>query len=421
MTEITMPKLSDSMEEGTILKWLIADGQPVGRDDDLVEIETDKATMTYVSEADGDLRIVAAEGTTLPVGAVIAKIDVGTENAAEVGRADTDANADSGIAADANTDAPGNGTSVPGNGGLKAAASVVTSVVAEASSAATPLARRAATAHGIDLSELRGTGPRGRITRADVFTAAGVEPDAPPSRPQSPSPSGSKGDAEILAATRLQAVIARRMSQAKATIPEFEVQTEAIMDELIALRESLKPLIDEGAAAPSINDFIIRACALALRRHPRVNASYEDGEFHLHTRVNVGFAVARDDALIVPTVYDADLKALATIATEARQLADRVRSGAVTPPELSGATFTVSNLGMYGMTAIRPVINPPQAAILGVGSIREILARVDGEIVDRRLMTLTLSSDHRILYGADAARFLAEVRGLLESPLRLIL
>jgi pyruvate dehydrogenase E2 component (dihydrolipoamide acetyltransferase) len=211
------------------------------------------------------------------------------------------------------------------------------------------------------------------------------------------------------------------MAEAKATIPEFEVQTEVAMDEAIALRARLKELAGDGDPVPSINDFVIKACAVALRHHPRVNASYENGQFLLHRRVNVGFAVARDDALIVPTLYDADTLTLGAIARRTRLLAHRVRSAEITPPELSGATFTVSNLGMFGMTAIRPVINPPQAAILGVGAMREVLARVDGEIVDRTVMTMTLSSDHRVLYGADAARFLAEVRAALESPLRIAL
>lgn len=211
------------------------------------------------------------------------------------------------------------------------------------------------------------------------------------------------------------------MAQAKATIPEFEVQTEVVMDEAIAIRVRLRELAAGDDAVPSVNDFMIKASALALRRHPRVNASYEDGQFQLHGRVNVGIAVATDDALIVTTVFDADMKTLGSIARETRRLAQRVRAGEITPPELSGGTFTVSNLGMYGMTAIRPVINPPQAAILGAGAIREVLARVDGEIVDRTVMTLTLSSDHRILYGADAARFLAAIRDLLESPLRMAL
>jgi pyruvate dehydrogenase E2 component (dihydrolipoamide acetyltransferase) len=210
------------------------------------------------------------------------------------------------------------------------------------------------------------------------------------------------------------------MATAHATIPSFEVQTEAAMDAALAIRAGLKDVAGDDPV-PSINDLLIKACALALRRHPRVNASYADGRFELHPRVNVGFAVAADEALIVPTVYDADTKSLGAIARDTRELAERVRSGKITPAELSGATFTVSNLGMYGMTAIRPVINPPQVSILGVGAARQVLVRSEGEIVDRTLATLTLSSDHRILYGADAARFLADVQALIEAPLRLAL
>jgi len=176
-----------------------------------------------------------------------------------------------------------------------------------------------------------------------------------------------------------------------------------------------------GDGVPSLNDLVVKACATALRHHPRANGSYRDGAFELHPRVNVGVAVAAEDALVVAVVKDADAKSLGAIARETRRLAERVRSGAIAPPELSGATFTVSNLGMFGMTAITPVINPPQAAILGVGSLRETLARVDGEIVERTRMTLTLSCDHRILYGADAARLLGEIRDLLQAPLALAL
>jgi pyruvate dehydrogenase E2 component (dihydrolipoamide acetyltransferase) len=213
------------------------------------------------------------------------------------------------------------------------------------------------------------------------------------------------------------------MAEAKATIPHFQVQTEVVMDGAIAMRAELKALaeVDDAEIAPSVNDLIVKACALALRRHPHANGSYKEGRFELHERVNVGVAVAADGALVVPTVFDADIKSLGQIATETRRLAERVRSGQISPPELSGATFTVSNLGMYGMTAITPVINPPQAAILGVGSTRATLARDGEQIVDRSLLTLTLSCDHRILYGADAARFLAGVRALLEAPLRLCL
>jgi len=221
--------------------------------------------------------------------------------------------------------------------------------------------------------------------------------------------------------TRVQQLIARRMSEAKATIPEFQVQTEADIDAILALRAQLKDHAEAPDPMPSLNDFIVKACALALRRHPRANGSYRDGRFELHEHVNVGIAVAAADALIVPTIADADTRSVGAIAREARRLAAAVRDGSVTPPDLAGATFTVSNLGMYGMTAITPVINPPQAAILGVGAARATPALRDGELVERRLMTLTLSCDHRILYGADAAEFLSDIRRGLESPLSLLL
>lgn len=214
----------------------------------------------------------------------------------------------------------------------------------------------------------------------------------------------------------MQQVIARRMAETKATVPDFQVQTEVTMDALLALRVQLKAVADQP---PSVNDFIVKAAALALREFPLANGSFKDGQFELHSRVNVAVAVAADGALIVPTVTDADIRSLGAIAAEVRRLANAVREGTITPAELAGGTFTVSNLGMYGMTAITPVINAPQAAILGVGDSRGVLARVDGEIVDRQLMSLTLSCDHRILYGADASQFLYRIRQLLEQPLLL--
>lgn len=221
--------------------------------------------------------------------------------------------------------------------------------------------------------------------------------------------------------SRLQSIIARRMAEAKATVPHFQVETEVRMDAAIRLRSELKAAAGEGPV-PSFNDMIIRAAALALRDCPKANGSYREGAFELHDRVNVGMAVAADDALVVPTIFDADRKSLGEIGRDSRRLAARVREGTVTPPELAGGTFTVSNLGMFGMTAIYPVINPPQAAILGVGRTRPMLERgADGEIVDLSLMTLTLSCDHRILYGAEAAEFLGAIRDLLESPLRVAL
>ncbi len=416
MTDITMPKLSDSMEEGTILRWLKHEGETVEAGEDLVEIETDKATVTHAAEIAGAVQIVVEEGTSVPVGEVIARVGAGA--AEEGGEGAPAERGEVPPAGDVPTPPP------PSNGAEPAGEDVV---VTGASPSATPLAKRVARTHGVELEQVSGSGPRGRITRADVLTAAGVT-ESPPVAAKPPTtekpPATESDDFDTQEPTRVQQLIARRMSESRATIPNFEVETEAIMDAALEMRAALKAAIDQDRdeqAIPSINDFVVKACAIALRRHQRVNGSYVDGRFKLHRRINIGIAVATDDALVVPTLADADTKSLGTIANEARRLAARVRSGEITPPELSGGTFTVSNLGMFGMTAIRPVINPPQAAILGVGAIRETLARSDQEIIDRRLMTMTLSGDHRILYGADGARFLADVKALLESPLKLVL
>jgi pyruvate dehydrogenase E2 component (dihydrolipoamide acetyltransferase) len=420
MTDITMPKLSDSMEEGTILSWLKADGDEVTAGDELVEIETDKATVTHAAEAAGVLTIVAPEGTSLPVGATIARLGV----TADAPSPEAPAPAANGRAADASNGQPA------ADSGLTVPPAAAAPVQADGNVKATPLARRIAAAHGVALADVAGSGPLGRVTRSDVLHAAGITPPAPattaplePTAPAAapgpaPAPSGAKGEVEIVEPSRLQAVIARRMAEAKTTVPHFQVQTDAVMNAAIAFRAQFK---STGVQAPSFNDFVVKAAALALREHPRANSAYRDERFEQYARVNVGIAVAAEGALVVPTIFDADIKSLGEIAADARRLAGRVRDGTVSPSELEGATFTVSNLGMYGMTAIAPVINVPQAAILGVGALRETLARVDAEIVDRTLMTLTLSCDHRILYGADAAQFLSTIRELLEQPLRLAL
>jgi pyruvate dehydrogenase E2 component (dihydrolipoamide acetyltransferase) len=449
--EIAMPRLSDSMEEGTILRWLIADGERVARGQELVEIETDKASMTYESDRDGVLQIVVGEGESVAVGVPIARVGTaGAEQLVPGGKpAGTSAPA---LAAPEPGEGATSGPPIAGSGSHRiyveppnaaAHGAVRTSEPTAGSVPATPLARRAARVHEIDLAGVAGSGPRGRVLRADVLDAAGIAaPVREPTvavpraavtaesagtterttedRQTMPAAGGTaKGGSRRVEPTRTQRLIARRMAEAKATIPEFQVQTEVAMGAAIAFRAELQGILE--AEAPSLNDLVVKACALALRGHEHANGSYLDGGFELHERVNVGVAVAAADALIVPVVHDADTKALGQIARETRRLAERVRLGQITPPELAGGTFTVSNLGMYGMTQIVPVINPPQAAILGVGAIREVLARVDGDLVERRLMSLTLSCDHRILYGADAALFLAEIKQLLEAPLRLAL
>jgi pyruvate dehydrogenase E2 component (dihydrolipoamide acetyltransferase) len=241
-----------------------------------------------------------------------------------------------------------------------------------------------------------------------------VVPADAPATP--PAAGGAKGEVQTIELTRTQRTMARRMAESKATIPDFPVATEADVTELLALRATL---VETGRRA-TVNDFVVRAAALALREHPRVNGAYVDGAIQQHGRVNVGVAVAGADTLVVPTVFDADAKAVTAIAAEVRDLAARVRAGTITQPELAGGTFTVSNLGMFGVTAFTAVIQPGQAAVLAVGAAVDRLALdADGAPVARRVLTLTLSCDHRVLYGADAAAFLARLRELLEDPHRL--
>ena len=232
-------------------------------------------------------------------------------------------------------------------------------------------------------------------------------------------PGTAKGEVTITEPTRTQQLIARRMAESRATIPTFTLRATVDMTQCVELRATLKA---SGApVVPSFNDLVVKACAIALAEHPNANGAYRDGKFERYARVNVGVAVATEGSLVVPTVFDADRKGLAQIAAETRALAERVRAGAVTPPELSGGTFTVSNLGMFGVRSFEAVINPPQAAILSVGALEPRPVVRDGEVVVREQMDVELACDHRILYGAQAAEFLARVRGILEAPLALAL
>jgi pyruvate dehydrogenase E2 component (dihydrolipoamide acetyltransferase) len=464
MAEIVMPRLSDTMEEGTILRWLKHDGEQVGRGEELVEIETDKANMTYESDQEGVLETIAAEGDTLAVGEPIARVSTNT------GGAEGDSAVASPPAAEQEKEPASEPAGVRAVGdatedgdSYNAGSSTRRAEVEVASSGervkASPLARRIASESGVDLHMVSGSGPGGRIVKADVQVArVGDNPDtvivppataaSPVSKPRSapsPAPTASsaaepgstpastpvgvataKGETTTVELTRTQQTIARRMAESKATIPDFTLQMDVDMEECVKLREELKRLSPEEA--PTYNDMVVKGCALALREHPRANGSYRDGRVQLHSRVNVGVAVAVDSgnepgggALVVPTVFDAEEKSLGEIARETRALAERVRAGTITPPELGGGTFTVSNLGMFGVSAFTAIVNPPQAAILSVGALAPTAVVHAGDVVARSTMTVTLACDHRILYGADAARFLARVRELLEQPAALTL
>ena len=453
MADVVMPRLSDSMEEGTVLQWLKKVGEEIVVGEELVEIETDKANMAYESDVAGTLsEILVQEGETVPIGTPIARVGDSAEAsdpsaASPVGAGDPPppavAEASSGMAPP---------TPPPAGGAPEPARAQTTEAPAPADGdgdghrpKASPLARRLAKERQLDLRQVRGSGPGGRIVKADVERAspagdamAGVPHsrgrgapehmgDAAAAGPagQGPGPSSvsetAKGQVSYEDLSKTQQVIARRMSESKATAPHFYLRASVDMSRAVAGRAMLKGSAGEGDLVPSFNDMVVKACALALREHPRANGAYRDGRFELYSRVNVGVAVAAEDALVVPTVFDADRKGLRQIAAESRGLAQRVREGQITPPELSGATFTVSNLGMYGIDGFSAVINPQQAAILAVGAIEQRPVVRDGEIATAHLMQVDLACDHRILYGAPAAEFLARVRALLEEPLALAL
>jgi pyruvate dehydrogenase E2 component (dihydrolipoamide acetyltransferase) len=433
MNEIVMPRLSDSMEEGTVLGWMKAVGDEVALGDELVEIETDKANMVYEADVAGTLiEIVAEEGATLPIGEVIARVgDAGDaparpsgEDEVEPAAATEDApdrEPDDSPSAEAEPEAPAESPGEPADGAPADAAGSGDRIKAS------PLARRMAREQGVELASLAGSGPGGRIVKADVESGAGAAAapaaagPAPSSAPAGERIETARGSAAEFELSRLQQTIARRMAESKATAPHFYLTSEIDMSRAVEARARIKAASGEGEIVPSFNDMVVKACALALREFPRANGSYRDGKVEEYSRVNIGVAVAAQDALVVPTVFDADVKGLRQIAADSRDLAARVREGTITPPELSGGTFTVSNLGMFGVTSFSAVINPPQAAILAVGAIDEVPVVRDGEIVPGRRMSVTLACDHRILYGADGAKFLAKVRDLLEEPVFLAL
>jgi pyruvate dehydrogenase E2 component (dihydrolipoyllysine-residue acetyltransferase) len=468
MAEVVMPRLSDSMEEGTILQWLKQVGDEVAVGDELVEIETDKANMAYESDVAGTLaEILVQEGETVAIGTPIAMVGDASEVVSRDGEG-TDRSAAGPVAAGDPPPPPvaeaSSGAGPPTAPPAEAAINAPSEPNGGGRPKASPVARRIAKERGLDLAQLQGSGPGGRIVKADVEKAGastgadaggaqepsgepGLEPTTvtratgqtgfepatprPPAGaptaaaagPSSPavSPETAKGTVSYEDPSKLQSTVARRMSESKATAPHFYLEAEIDMSRLVSARSQIKVGAKEGDVVPSFNDMVVKACALALREHPRANGAYRDGRFELYSRVNVGVAVAARDALVVPTIFDADQKNLRQIAADSRALALRVRDGQITPPELSGATFTVSNLGMFGIDSFAAVINPPQAAILAVGAITERPVVRDGQITTAHLMRVNLACDHRILYGAPAAEFLARVRSLLEEPLSLAL
>lgn len=411
-TEIVMPRLSDTMSEGTVGKWLKREGDQVEKGEILAEIETDKATMELESFHSGVLgRILIPEGKTVPIGVPIAILVAPGEEVSPEAAVPAPVALTTAEQAPVGPTAPGTPPAEP-----HAAPPLAPPARGEGRVRVSPLARRLAEERGIDLRQVDGTGPGGRITREDV-EAFLQRPRAPEVSPQ-PTPTAFPGlteEEELVPLSTMQQTIVRRMLESKAAAPHFYVTSDIDMSEAVAFRRSLNAALAEGQHI-TFNDLVVKAVAIALRAFPAANASYRDGQFVRHQAIHVGVAVAIPDGLVVPVIRNTDRKSLGDIARETRELADKARNRRLTLQEMEGSTFSITNLGMYDVDQFTGIINLPNAAILGVGSITRKPVVKDEQIVISDRMRVTLSVDHRVLYGAEAAQFLREVKRILEHP-----
>jgi pyruvate dehydrogenase E2 component (dihydrolipoamide acetyltransferase) len=418
--ELTMPRLSDTMEEGRIGRWLKREGDSFREGDIIAEIETDKATMEFQAYDDGTvLRIIVDDGETAALGAPIAivgeageKVEAApAEKAAEPEPTETPA-------PDANV-SPKEAPAPTGNGRAEVLR-------------VSPIARRMADAAGLDLRTLagKGSGPDGRVVKADVERALSGGETLVPDTAVSPAPAETLAPGAVVSAppagdevrelSPMLKAVARRMTESKTTVPHFYVTSEIDMTRALALRKELNEALADSGEKVSVNDLIVRASAQALGLHPQAHRSYVDGRHVYHAHANVGIAVALDDGLIVPVLREADTKSLRTIAVEARDLAERARAGKLRQPEIEGGTFTVSNMGMLGVSAFAAIINPPESAILAVSATIQRPVVRDGAVTVGDIMSVTLSCDHRACSGADGARLLQTVKRHLEAPTLLL-
>ncbi|MFL1378377.1 MULTISPECIES: dihydrolipoamide acetyltransferase family protein [unclassified Nocardiopsis] len=436
MSEIYMPRLSDTMEEGVISTWVKKVGDKVASGDVLVEIETDKAVMEYEAYEDGFLvKQSVSEGETVPIGAVIGVIgdspdaapdDSGAPAAEDEAEEKAEAPAGAEAAAPAEPaaeEAPAPAEAPSGDGERPRTS---------------PLARRLAKEYGLDITRIQGSGPRGRIVRADIEAAAKegtgaaapaapapaaqAAPAAAAATPASQAPSFDDGrDSEEVPVGNIRKVIARRLTESKQQVPHFYLRRTIDAEALKTFRGQINEQLASTGAKISFNDLIVKASATALKLHPAVNSSWVDGKLLKHGRINVGVAVAVDTGLVVPVLHDTDKATLSEISGRTRELAGKARDGKLKPQEMSGGTFSVSNLGMFGVDSFSAVINPPEAAILAVGAMRQEAVVVDGEVAVRNRISLELSVDHRAVDGAVGAAFLKDLAEILEEPMRIIL
>ncbi|HEV2127176.1 MAG TPA: dihydrolipoamide acetyltransferase family protein [Thermomicrobiales bacterium] len=454
MAEVIMPKMGDAMEEGTLLKWLKNPGDEVAEGDPIAEIETDKVTLEIEANEGGFLtnRLVE-EGDTVPIGTAVATI--GSQD--EVGKTPDGAGVPAQEAPKAETEGQEEGAGeaahaagtdddavVPGatNGTAPAAAATPPATEAQEAPApperadgsrlrASPLVKRLAGEHNIDLSQVAGSGPGGRIIKADIAPYVSGEKQAPQAgapaaQPQAPAQQPAAAPLEAAPGTavemsRMKQRTGERMAQSKREVPHFYVTTSVDMSASMEFRKQINASLEEGGGKVSVNDLVIKAAALALAEHPDVNRSYVNGELVQHETIDVNMAVAVEGGLIAPFIPQADQKSLGAISRIAKDIGRRAREGGLKPEEYQGGTFTISNLGMFDVDEFIAVINPPQAAILAVASVRETPVVRDGEIAIGHKMSITLAADHRALDGAEVAVFLQALKRYLENPMLLAL
>ena len=400
-TTVFMEALSPTMEEGRLVKWHKREGDAVQSGETLAEVETDKAVMDLVARGDGVLRqVTVREGETVPVGKEIAVIAVPGEAAP--------------------TAAPAPKAVVPAQTLTAAPVAVADATRVKAS----PLARRIAKETGLDLKEVTGSGPGGRVVRKDLEIAKAAVPVVPVPRPSSPiapvTRSGGGAAYEDVPLTQIRKTIAKRLATSLGPIPHFFLTAEVDMERAAEARAALNQTLGEQGKV-SFNDVILKATALALKQHRACNAWFAEDHIRYWNEVHLGMAVAVEDGLITPVLRNADVKSLSEIGREARELAERARARKLQPAEYTGATFSVSNLGMFDIDQFTAVINPPEAGILAVGAVAAKPVAVDGQVTARRRMRVTMSCDHRVIDGATGAAFLRTLKQMLENPLAMVL
>src|SRR5690554_1392499 len=418
--KIEMPKLSDTMEEGVIAKWNVKEGDKIEAGDIIAEVETDKATMDVEAFDSGILlKVIPGEGDSVPLGGLIAIIGEEGEDISALLEG-SDSSSDAKAAASDSKEKEAETTKPSAEA---ASSSNETESDDSGRIKASPLARKIAEDKGIDLSKVSGSGPDGRIVKKDVedFKEVASAPKAAASQPSTAAPlrtSFKSLESKEVKVSQMRKVIARRLSESKFTNPHFYETVDVDMKSAISARTAMN---DANDVRISFNDIIVKACAVALTRHQAINSSWHEDVIVEHGDVNIAVAVAIDDGLMTPVINHVDQKGLLQISSETRELAGLARDRKLQPEQMEGSTFTISNLGMFGIEEFTAIINPPNACILAVGAIRDVPVVENGAVVPGKRMKITLSSDHRIVDGAKAAKFLSEIKTLLENPISMLL